>query len=67
LTAYAAKLDKAKGKRDLLRIESRAGYLYFRNYSRLFDKKKYAFISRHGGEISLGSRYASDPINGALN
>ncbi len=67
LSCYAAKADKAKDKRDLLTIESRAGYLYFRNYAKLFDKKKYGFVSRHGGGIRLSNRYASDPINGLLN
>jgi CRISP-associated protein Cas1 len=66
LSAYLTKIDKAKDKRDLLTIESRAGHLYFRNYARLFDKK-YGFISRHGGGIRLSNRYASDPINGLLN
>jgi CRISPR-associated protein Cas1 len=66
LTSYAAKVDKAKDKRDFLTIESRAGYLYFRNYAKLIDKR-YGFVSRHGGGIRLGNRYASDPINGLLN
>lgn len=66
LASYAAKIDRAKDKRDLLTIESRAGYLYFRNYAKLFDKR-YGFLSRHGGGIRLGNRYASDPINGLLN
>lgn len=66
LTAYLAKIDAAKDKRDLLTIESRAGYLYFRNYAKLFDKK-YGFVSRNGGGIRLSNRYASDPINGLLN
>lgn len=66
LAAYKANIDKAKDKRDLLIIESRAGHLYFRNYAKLFDKK-YGFISRHGGGIRLSNRYASDPINGLLN
>ena len=66
LAAYLAKIDKAHDKRDLLSVESRAGYLYFRNYARLFDGK-YGFVSRHGGGIRLSNRYASDPINGLLN
>jgi CRISPR-associated protein Cas1 len=66
LSAYAAKIESAKDKRDLLTIESRAGHLYFRNYAKLFDSK-YGFISRNGGGIRLGNRYASDPINGLLN
>ena len=57
---------KMEGKSDLLTIESRAGHLYFRSYAKLFDAK-YRFISRHGGGIQLGNRYASDPINGLLN
>ena len=57
---------KMGGKSDLLTIESRAGHLYFRSYAKLFDAK-YRFISRHGGGIRLGNRYASDPINGLLN
>jgi CRISPR/Cas system-associated endonuclease Cas1 len=52
LAAYAEKVYKTKDKRDLLTIESRAGYLYFRNYAKLFDKKKYGFVSRHGDGIS---------------
>jgi CRISP-associated protein Cas1 len=66
LSKYVAGIDKAKDKRDLLAIESRAGHLYFRNYAKLFDKK-YGFISRHGTGIRLSNRYASDPINGLLN
>ncbi len=58
LISYATQVEKAKDKRDLLTIESRAGYLYFRNYARMFDKKKrYGFVSRHGGGIRLGNRY----------
>lgn len=67
LTSYMTKIDKAKDKRDLLTIESRADHLYFRTYGKLFDKGKYGFISRHGGGIRLSNRYASDPINGLLN
>lgn len=67
MAAYAENVDKTKDKRDLLTIESRAGYLYFRNYTKLFDKKKYGFVSRHDGGITLGNRYASDLINGLLN
>ena len=67
LAPYMTKIDRAKDKRDLLTIESRAGHLYFRNYSKLFDNKKYGFISRHGGGLRLSNRYASDPINGLLN
>ena len=66
LNAYMIKIGSAKDKRDLLTIESRAGHIYFRNYAKLFDSK-YGFISRHGGGIRLGNRYASDPINGLLN
>ena len=66
LTAYVTKIESAKDKRDLLTIESRAGHLYFRSYAQLFAAK-YRFISRHGGGIRLGNRYASDPINGLLN
>ena len=66
LAAYLAKVENAKDKRDLLTMESRAGHLYFRNYAKLFDGK-YDFLSRHGGGIRLGNRYASDPINGLLN
>ena len=66
LTAYMTKIESAKDKRDLLTIESRAGHIYFRNYAKLFDSK-YGFISRHGGGIRLGNRYASDPVNGLLN
>lgn len=66
LAMHIVKIDAAKDKRDLLSIESRAGYLYFRNYAKLFDRK-YGFISRHSGGIRLGNRYASDPINGLLN
>jgi CRISPR-associated protein Cas1 len=29
--------------------------------------KKYGFVSRNGGGIKTGNRYASDPINGLLN
>lgn len=67
LALYKIKIDKAKDKRDLLTIESRAGHLYFRTYAKLFDNKKYGFITRHGGGIRLSNRYASDPINGLLN
>jgi CRISPR-associated protein Cas1 len=66
LSLLRYKIESAKDKRDLLTIESRAGHLYFRNYAKLFDSK-YGFISRHGGGIRLGNRYASDPINGLLN
>lgn len=34
LAAWEAKIESAKDKRDLLTIESRAGYLYFRNYAK---------------------------------
>lgn len=67
LAVYSAKIEGAKDKPDLLTIEARAGYLYFRNFAKLFDKKKYGFISRNGGGIKTGNRYASDPINGLLN
>lgn len=66
LAVYVTWIDGAKDKRDLLTIEFRAGYRYFRSYSKLFDKK-HGFISRHGGGIRLSNRYASDPINGLLN
>jgi CRISPR-associated protein Cas1 len=66
LATYITKIDAAKDKRDLLTIESRAGYLYFRNYAKLFDRK-YGFVSRNGGGIKTGNRYAADPINGLLN
>ena len=66
LAIWLTKIENAKDKRDLLSIESRAGDLYFRNYVKLFDGK-YGFISRHGGGIKLGNRYASDPINSLLN
>jgi len=66
LATWLTKIETAKDKRDLLSIESRAGDLYFRNYVKLFDGK-YGFISRHGGGIKLGNRYASDPINSLLN
>lgn len=66
LAGWLAKIDGAKYKRDLLTIESRAGYLYLRNYAKLFDKK-YGFVSRNGSGIKTGNRYASDPINGLLN
>jgi CRISP-associated protein Cas1 len=66
LTLWLSKIESAKDKRDLLTIESRAGHLYFRNYAKLFDAK-YSFVSRHGGGIRLGNRYASDLINGLLN
>lgn len=63
LTAYKTEIDTAKDKRDLLTIESRTCYLYFRNYAKLFDRK-YGLVSRNGGGIRTGNRYASDPING---
>lgn len=66
LTAYKTEIDTAKDKRDLLIIESRTCYLYFRNYAKLFDRK-YGLVSRNGGGIRTGNRYASDPINGLLN
>ena len=66
LAAWLGKINNARGKRDLLTIESRAGYLYFRNYVKLFDSK-YGFVSRNGGGIRTGNRYASGPINGLLN
>ena len=66
LATYITKIDAARDKRDLLSIESRADYLYFRNYAKLFDKK-YGFVSRNGGGIKTGNRYASDPLNGLLN
>jgi CRISPR-associated protein Cas1 len=59
-------IDKAKDKRDLLTIESRAGHLYFRNYARLFPQK-YGFLSRHGGGLVMSNRYASDVVNALLN
>jgi CRISPR-associated protein Cas1 len=67
LAAHISRIEAAKDKRDLLTIESRAGYLYFRNYAKLFDKKKYGFVSRSGGGIRTRNRYASDPIYGLLN
>jgi CRISP-associated protein Cas1 len=66
ITLTLTKIENAKDKRDLLTVESRAGYLYFRSYAKLFDKK-YGFVSRNGGGIKTGNRYASDPINGLLN
>ena len=67
LASWLGKIENAKDKRDLLTIESRVGYLYFRNYAKLFDKKEYGFVPRNGGGIKTGNRYASDPINGLLN
>lgn len=66
LAAYLKQIDIAKDRRDLLTIKSRAGYLYFRNYTMLFDKK-YGFESRRGGGLVMSNRYASDVINGLLN
>lgn len=66
LSKYLTQIDKARDKRDLLTIESRAGFLYFRNYAKLFDAK-YGFLSRHGGGLVMSNRYASDVVNGLLN
>lgn len=66
LAAWLNKIDGARDKRDLLIIEARAGYLYIRNYAKLLDKKC-GFVSRNGGGIKTGNRYASDPINCLLN
>jgi CRISPR-associated protein Cas1 len=66
LAGYITQIEKAKNKRDLLTIESRAGHLYFRNYAKLFDAK-YDFLSRHGGGLVMSNRYASDVVNGLLN
>jgi CRISPR-associated protein Cas1 len=66
LATYLARVETAKDKRDLLTIESRAGHLYFRNYTRMFDRK-YGFESRRGGGLVMSNRYASDVINGLLN
>jgi CRISPR-associated protein Cas1 len=66
LAGYKQQIEKARDKRDLLTIESRAGHLYFRNYAKLFDAK-YGFLSRHGGGLVMSNRYASDVVNGLLN
>ena len=39
LSQYLAKVNSSTNKRDLLTLESRVGYLYFRNYVKLFDPK----------------------------
>src|SRR2546425_5245588 len=68
LEVYLTRINSptTKDKRDLLTIESRAGHLYFRNYTKLFPQK-YGFISRHGGGLVMSNRYASDIVNGLLN
>lgn len=66
LQQYKDRIDVQKDKRDLLRIESGAGILYFRYYTSLFSPK-YGFNSRNGGGIRTGNRYASDVINALLN
>lgn len=66
LSSYAEKISSCKEKRDLLRIEAGAGRIYFLYYTSLFDSK-YGFISRNGGGIKTGNRYASDVINALLN
>lgn len=66
LEKYIERIEEQKDKRDLLRIEAGAGRLYFRNYTSLFNPK-YGFVSRNGGGIRIGNRYASDIINALLN
>jgi CRISPR-associated protein Cas1 len=66
LQQYKGRIDVQKDKRDLLRIESGAGRLYFRYYTAMFQSR-YGFNSRHGGGIRTGNRYASDVINALLN
>lgn len=39
LSQYLAKVNSSINKRDLLSVESRVGYLYFRNYVKLFGPK----------------------------
>jgi hypothetical protein len=39
LSQYLAKVNSTTNKRDLLTLESRVGYLYFRNYVKLIDPK----------------------------
>ncbi|MEW6604799.1 MAG: CRISPR-associated endonuclease Cas1 [Thermoproteota archaeon] len=66
LQQYKDRIDAQKDKRDLLRIESGAGIIYFHYYNSLFSPK-YGFNSRNGGGIRTGNRYASDVINALLN
>ena len=39
LSQYLAKVNSSINKRDLLTLESRVGYVYFRNYVKLFGPK----------------------------
>lgn len=66
LEKYKNRVQDQKDKSDLLRLEAGAGRLYFRHYTSLFNPK-YDFISRRGGGIKTGNRYASDVINALLN
>lgn len=66
LKGYQERIAKQADKRDLLRIETGAGRLYFLYYTELFDVK-YRFNSRNGGGTKTGNRYASDVINALLN
>lgn len=66
LTEYKNQIENQTDGRGLLVLESRSGYLYFRNYAKLFHPR-YGFDSRHGGGLVMSNRYASDPINALLN
>ncbi len=66
LKGYVARIELQKDVSDLLRIETGPGQLYFRYNTGLFDSK-FGFVSRNGGGIKTGNRYASDVINPLLN
>ena len=66
LYEYKNKIQSVNDFRELLSLESRSSYLYFRNYAKLFDPK-HKFDSRHGGGLRISNRYAGDIVNGLLN
>jgi len=66
LQAYQNKISSCKDLRELLALESRAGQIYFVNYSKLFPSR-YKFDSRHGGGLTMNKKNAGDIINALLN
>jgi len=66
LQEYKNKISSCKDTRELLALESLAGQIYFRNYSRLFPSR-YKFDSRHGGGLTMNKKNAGDIINALLN
>jgi len=66
LSEYKNRISSCKDTRELLSLESRAGQIYFKNYSKLFPAR-YKFDSRHGGGLSMNKKNAGDIINALLN